>query len=664
MNEVQGRVYYGRGGSSRCMRRNLARLFVSRCVDDGADSDRRSSAGNERKRQRFGSKLEGILYCIGSAVGLGDVWRFPFLAYQNGGGAFFFAYLVLMFIIAIPLYSMELAIGQFSSLGPIEVWRCLPIAKGIGYAMVTISTLVAIYYNVILAYTLYYLAQSFRSVLPWANCDEWWGADKETCFVRKKNITLCRSVPYILHLKYGSTSHSNDTSGWTLITYRGVSFLTPLAEYIQLNNTCSDVTGTTSAAEQFWERHVLDLSPGIEHVGGLKWDLAVCLFISWAIVFFCLMQGVTSSGKVMYFTATFPYVMLTVLLIKGVTLDGAMLGIKYFLVPDFSKLTSLTIWQRAAEQVFYSLGIGWGGLIVSGSYNHFRTSIVIQSTIVNVADLLTSFLGGIAIFSVLGYMSVTYGVPVEEVAKAGQGLVFVVFPEALTTFWCPQLWSVVFFVMLYLLGIDSEFPLVQTGLTVLSDAFPVLRKYKGITAFVACTLYFLVGLTCVTRGGQYVLNLLDTYCAGVSLLIVIATEVISLMWIYGVSNLSFDGSFMLGSPPNIFFCLSWTVISPILLLLIITFYFYQWTPITYNNVEPYPHWADAVGMAFAAFSVLQIPVVAICVLLRKKSLQAVFRPESNWGPADKHLFEDYRKFKAQKRSLPLNHRSSIINGHT
>lgn len=59
--------------------------------------------------------------------------------------------------------------------------------SGIGYAMVTISTLVAIYYNVILAYTLYYLAQSFRSVLPWANCDEWWGADKETCFVRKKS---------------------------------------------------------------------------------------------------------------------------------------------------------------------------------------------------------------------------------------------------------------------------------------------------------------------------------------------------------------------------------------------------------------------------------------------------------------------------------------------
>lgn len=79
-----------------------------------------------------------------------------------------------------------------------------------------------------------------------------------------------------------------------------------------------------------------------------------------------------------------------------------------------------------------------------------------DSLLVIVIDFIASFMGGIAIFSVLGYMSVTYGIPIEEVAKQGQGLAFVVYPEALTTFWCPQLWSVVFFVMLYLLGIDSE----------------------------------------------------------------------------------------------------------------------------------------------------------------------------------------------------------------
>ena len=79
--------------------------------------------------------------------------------------------------------------------------------------------------------------------------------------------------------------------------------------------------------------------------------------------------------QVVYFTATFPYVVLTILLIKGVSLNGAMLGLEYFLVPEFYKLKSLTIWRKAAEQLFYSLGIGWGGLIMSGSYNNFRTSI-------------------------------------------------------------------------------------------------------------------------------------------------------------------------------------------------------------------------------------------------------------------------------------------------
>lgn len=447
----------------------------------------------------------------------------------------------------------------------------------------------------------------------------------------------------------------------TTLTYSGEAFAAPLAEWTGLMDSCSNAT--TSAAEQFWEKYVLDLSPGIEYVGGLKWDLVLCLFVSWAIVFFCLIRGVSSSGKVVYFTATFPYVVLTILLIKGVTLDGAMLGIKYFLVPDFSKLTSLTIWRKAAEQLFYSLGIGWGGLIMSGSYNNFRTTITIDSTIVIIADVLTSFLGGIAIFSVLGYMSVTYGVPVEEVAKAGQGLAFVVYPEALTTFWCPQLWSVIFFVMLYLLGIDSEFPLVQTCLTVLSDAFPVLRRKKGITAFVTCSICFLMGLTCVTRGGQYVLNLLDTYCAGVSLLTVATLEIAALMWIYGVGRFSSDVRFMLGAPPNLLFRLSWAVVSPLLLIVLIFYYFYEWVPITYNNSQPYPGWADAVGLVFAAFSVLQVPIIAAFIVCRRKSVADAFKPEATWGPADKSLLYEYQKYRNEDGAeQEMRFRSTCSNG--
>lgn len=78
-------------------------------------------------------------------------------------------------------------------------------------------------------------------------------------------------------------------------------------------------------------------------MGAVRWDLALCLAICWVIVFLCLIKGVKSSGKVVYFTATFPYVVLITLLIRGLTLPGASNGIFYFLVPDWSKVIDIQV---------------------------------------------------------------------------------------------------------------------------------------------------------------------------------------------------------------------------------------------------------------------------------------------------------------------------------
>src|SRR5437868_15078043 len=88
--------------------------------------------------------------------------------------------------------------------------------------------------------------------------------------------------------------------------------------------------------------------------------------------------------------------------------------------------------------------------------------------------------------------------------------------------------------------------------------------------------------------------------------------------IAGVKNFSNDVKFMLGSPPSIIFRVSWVLISPLVLLVLIVYYFVEWTPIKYNNIEPYPAWADYVGLIFAALSVLQIPVIAALVVFKKK----------------------------------------------
>jgi SNF family Na+-dependent transporter len=140
----------------------------------------------EEKRAEWGNQLEFILTVIGFAVGLGNVWRFPALVFDNGGGPFLVIFFLMLFLVGIPTFFLELSIGQFSGLGPTHIfYRMAPIFQGLGYAALTINAYIGFYYSVIIAYCLYYLILSFTSTLPWSSCDPKW--DAPLCRQRMEN---------------------------------------------------------------------------------------------------------------------------------------------------------------------------------------------------------------------------------------------------------------------------------------------------------------------------------------------------------------------------------------------------------------------------------------------------------------------------------------------
>ncbi|CAM9983228.1 unnamed protein product [Lampetra fluviatilis] len=579
--------------------------------------DDASGSGDENaERGNWTSKSEYMLSMIGNAVGLGNLWRFPYLAYKNGGGAFLIPYIIMLAFVGLPLFFLECSIGQFASLGPITIWKVVPILKGLGWMMVITSSLIALYYNAIIAYGLFYLFASFTSELPWSSCKKWWGADGN-CFDRSVGTAhfLRHCIP-LFQVCNSSLAEAN----------------------------CSSVNSSKQTpSEQYWNKYALRRSESMDETGDVVWHLALTLLLSWIVTCAALVKGIKSSGKVVYFTAIFPYVVLIILLIRGATLPGAILGIEYYIgrQSNFTKLQSAEVWKDAATQIVFSLATASGCLIALTSYNKFHNNCFKDALIVTITNCSTSVFAGFVIFSVLGHMAYTTGQPVSEVADAGFGLAFVAYPEALAQLPISPLWSILFFLMFLTLGLDSQFATIETVTTGLVDEFPnFFRKRRLPLLFSVCMLLFLLGLTTTTQTGIYWVNLVDHFCGGWGLLVAAALELIGINWIYGGNRFIRDIEMMIGKKSQLFWIwwrACWFVISPLLLIAIFLWSIITFQAPTYGDVV-YPMWAIALGWCMIIFSLIWIPIIGVWKIIKAgggtiwERFQAVCRPEADWGP--------------------------------
>ncbi|XP_040032804.2 sodium-dependent neutral amino acid transporter B(0)AT2 isoform X1 [Gasterosteus aculeatus] len=582
-------------------------------------------------RAGWDSKIEYFLAQVGFSVGLGNVWRFPYLCHQNGGGAFLLLYVLLMLVVGIPLFFLELAAGQAIRQGSIGVWKFIsPRLAGIGYSSCVVCFFVALYYNVILAWSLFYLGNSFQSPLPWEQCPQ------------------------------------------------------------QGNGTVKECE-KSSPTSFFWYRKALDITDSIDETGSFNPYIVGCLLAAWTLVCLGMFKGIKSSVKVMYFSSIFPYVVLICFLVRGLMLDGALDGIAYMFYPKLKIWADIQVWRQAATQVFFALGLGFGSIIAYSSYNPKNNNCHRDAFTVSGINFLTSVLASLVVFAVLGFRaknktlecvasnlkklsersdvdvhlmpSFNYSDPSSvtpelyrtwfgligknisgnftdcdlekemQQGAEGTGLAFIAFTEAMSLLPGSPFWSALFFLMLLNLGLSTMFGTMEGILAPLTDRFKTLANNKTKFTIFSCVLGFLIGLLFTQRCGNYFVAMFDDYSATLPLIIVVVFETFSVSWLYGADRFLDDIEEMLGWRPPAIYKYMWKYVCLLAMLGLlgataVRMFIERPTYLAWNqetaseNRLVYPDWALAVLALLIVFAMMPVPVALIHAVLQDRTRRA------------------------------------------
>ncbi|XP_053449463.1 inactive sodium-dependent neutral amino acid transporter B(0)AT3 [Nycticebus coucang] len=608
----------------------------------------------EAERPKWDNKFQYLLSCVGFAVGLGNIWRFPYLCQTHGGGAFLIPYIIALVLEGLPLFHIELAIGQRLQQGSIKVWTAIsPYLSGIGLGCLTVSFLVSLYYNTILTWVLWYFLNSFQYPLPWSSCP----------------------------LDLNRTGFVEECQG-------------------------------SSAMSYFWYRQTLNITADINDSGSVQWWLLVCLAACWAVVYVCIIRGIETTGKAIYFTALFPYLVLTAFLIRGLTLPGAIDGLTYLFTPNMQILQNPRVWLDAATQIFFSLSLAFGGHIAFASYNPPRNNCRNDAVVIALINSMTSLYASITVFSVLGFKATNdYGhcldrnilglinefdLPEESISRdmypaaltylnatqpqrvaqlslkschledfldknaAGPGLAFIVFTEAITHMPGAPGWAVLFFGMLFTLGLSSMFGNMEAIITPLVDmaVMPRWVPKEALTGLV-CLVCFLSAICFTLQSGNYWLEIFDNFAASLNLLVFAFLEVVGVVYVYGMKQFCDDVAWMTGRRPGLYWRASWAVASPLLLLTIFVAYlgflaqkppsYRAWNPqygqFPSRQERPYPGWVLATGTLLTLLPMLWVPMVALVHLLTRHRRTWKLRGARPDSDTDTNTYMDVDKDK-------------------
>ncbi|KAF3855233.1 hypothetical protein F7725_023288 [Dissostichus mawsoni] len=571
-------------------------LIINNHEGEGKECDVEEGGSDGEEEEAPGLEQQAAVH---PGPGLGNVWRFPYLCQKNGGGAYLVPYLILLILIGIPLFFLELAVGQRIRRGSIGVWNYIsPRLGGIGFASCMVCFFVALYYNVIISWSLFYFSQSFQQPLPWHECP----------LVKNKTMT----------------------------------YVVPECE-------------KSSATTYYWYREALNISNNISEGGGLNWRMTLCLLAAWTMVCLAMIKGIQSSGKVMYFSSLFPYVVLICFLVRALLLKGSIDGIRHMFTPKLEIMLEPKVWREAATQVFFALGLGFGGVIAFSSYNKRDNNCHFDAVLVSFINFFTSVLATLVVFAVLGFKANIMNVKCislntqKIVSSLGNGIDHSLIPHHINLTQGSEVSSEDYDQMMEIIKnvkeFDSLVPLIfylffffffslpltggprnRFGLHRLHgghDTFPrlaLLVRHVLPDAVGCCVLAFSIGLLFVQRSGNYFVAMFDDYSATLPLLIVVVLENVAVAWVYGIDKFFEDLKEMLGFTPYRFYYYMWKYITPSLLIVLLCTSFIQlamkppvysaWIQEEAREQEVFfPPWGVVVCISLVVMAIMPVPVV-------------------------------------------------------
>lgn len=410
-----------------------------------------------KQNDGWSSRAGFLLSAIGSAVGLGNIWRFPYVVYKNGGGAFFLPYLAALVTAGFPLMILEYAVGRrYRGATPTAFVKADRRLSFVGWLPVFTTALISVYYACIISWFLNYLLLAFR---------QGWGEDTNSFF-----------------------------------------FQTFLQK-------------TDPGGDPVFLPYIL-------------FAIAAVWLATWLICYRGVAGGIERVNKILLPTL---FVMIVFITVRSLFMEGAAEGLRTLIMPDFGRMADFGVWRDAYGQVFYSLSLAFGVMVTYSAYLPERSDITGGALATVCANSVFEIICATGVFAILGFLSQSSDVPMQEVATEGIGLAFVVFPEAFRHMGgAGNLMGVLFFTSLLFAGLTSIVSMAEAVCAPLMERWHLSRK---MTITVVCGI--LGGFSCLfaTGSGSAYVDMMDYFANTFPLILAGLLETLAVGWVIGCRGL-------------------------------------------------------------------------------------------------------------------------------